>query len=845
MKWRYFSVALSLTLFAATLALLHHILADVSLAAVLASFRETPARSIALATLCTVGSYITLTGYDVIALRYLGRPLSYARAALASFTSYAFSHNIGFSPITDGSIRYRIYSTAGLSVTEVAQLTAICALTFVLGAGCLLGLALALEPAALPLIDALPLALTRGFGVAILVALAAYAVWTGMHQRPLRLRHWNLRPPSLAMTLGQLALGIVDVGFAAAALYLLLPADVGVGFIGFVGIYVTAMTLAIMSYAPGGLGVFEATMLVMLPDSDQAALVGALLVYRCLYYLLPLAVAAGLLAWHEYSLDRRAITGPAGTIRDLTRAAAPSVIGAAVFVGGGVLLFSAATPALEARMQVLRQVLPLPFVEASHLLSSVAGLCLMILARGLFRRLDTAYWLTVFVLCAGIVFSLLKGLDYEEALILSVVLVLLVATRGAFYREASLFSQPFSAAWLATIVAVVAASIWLGMFTFKHVEYSPLLWWQFAYDGNASRFLRASVTVAVLAVCFGALRVVRPALPQTTLHEPRLDTIKAIVARSPRTTANLALMGDKRIVLSAHADAFIMYQIQGRSWIALGDPVGSESSWQDLLWGFRELCDRHRGRPVFFEIGAGKLPVYLDMGLSPFKLGEEALIDLEAFSLEGSTRKGLRHAAQRAKKEGAIFEIIPRADVPALLRELRLVSDEWLKQKSTHEKGFSVGAFKDDYLCNFDCAVIRNSRRIVAFANLWKAPTHELSVDLMRHRADMPHGAMDFLFIQLMLWGKGEGYKWFNLGMAPLSGLQTHPLAPVWNRMGTLIFRHGEHFYNFEGLRAYKEKFHPVWVPRYLAVAGGLSLPRALLDSASLISGGYKNILRR
>ena len=142
--------------------------------------------------------------------------------------------------------------------------------------------------------------------------------------------------------------------------------------------------------------------------------------------------------------------------------------------------------------------------------------------------------------------------------------------------------------------------------------------------------------------------------------------------------------------------------------------------------------------------------------------------------------------------------------------------------------------------------MVRWNGKIVAFANIWLAPEgHELSVDLMRHRHEIPYGTMDFLFINLMFWGKGQGYLWFNLGMAPLSGLESHPLSSVWNRIGTLIVRHGEHFYNFEGLRAFKEKYDPVWTSKYLVVPGGIALPQILFDVAALVSGGTKKIFHQ
>ena len=146
----------------------------------------------------------------------------------------------------------------------------------------------------------------------------------------------------------------------------------------------------------------------------------------------------------------------------------------------------------------------------------------------------------------------------------------------------------------------------------------------------------------------------------------------------------------------------------------------------------------------------------------------------------------------------------------------------------------------------FPVAVVYSQGMPAAFANLWITGTKsELSVDLMRFGPDAPRGAMDYLFIELMLWGQREGYRWFNLGMAPLSGLEAHPLAPAWHRVGNFIFRHGEHFYNFEGLRRYKAKFEPSWEPRYLVARGGIALPRVLIDVSVLIAGGMKELFAR
>jgi len=359
--------------------------------------------------------------------------------------------------------------------------------------------------------------------------------------------------------------------------------------------------------------------------------------------------------------------------------------------------------------------------------------------------------------------------------------------------------------------------------------------------------LRAMIGVLGALMLFSLSRKLRHAVADPELPTSRqLDIAGQIAADSPDTIANLALLGDKSLLFSETGRSMIMYGVAGRSWIALGDPLGPEGERADLAWRFRESADEHGGWPVFYEVSARNLPIYIDLGLTLFKLGEEAIITLDDFSLEGGGRKALRRTRKDAVKAGATFEVIPPEDTHTFLPGLRQISDEWLASKRTKEKGFSLGRFDERYLKTFPVALIRVGDAVVAFANVWVGADHaEISVDLMRYTAVAPPGVMEFLLIELMLWGKENGYQRFNLGMAPLSGIENRSLAPLWNRVGALLFSRGEPFYNFQGLRQYKEKFDPIWEPRYLASPGGLVLPRILTNVASLISGGLTGVVSK
>jgi phosphatidylglycerol lysyltransferase len=523
---------------------------------------------------------------------------------------------------------------------------------------------------------------------------------------------------------------------------------------------------------------------------------------------------------------------------------APQLAAGAVFLAGVILLLSGATPEIDSRMEWLRGLVPDPVLEISHLGGSAIGVGLLILARGLYQRLDGAWWTTMLLLAAGIAASLLKGLDYEEATLLATVAGGLLLTRDRFYRRASMLELR-SRAWVVCVVLVVGAAVWVSMVSYRDVQYAHELWWQFAFDDDAPRVMRAGLLTVLLAAGFVLWQLFSPQREHATLPDAEA-TAKAttIAMASQDTLAYLALLGDKQLLFSEAGDAFIMYQRSGRSMVALGDPAGNPARFEELCWKFRELCDRESSWPVFYQVSSEQLPLYLDLGLELAKLGEEARVLLPEFSLEGSKRASLRNEYRRGAKEGASFGVLGPQEVEANLPRLKEISDQWLRSKSAAEKGFSVGRFDPDYLRRFPCACVFREGKIVAFTNLWLSRAREeFSIDLMRYGAEAPRGVMDYLFIELMLWGKKEGYRWFNLGMAPLAGLENHPLAPFWHKLGRIVHRYGETFYNFEGLRRYKDKFGPQWRPRYMASPGGLVLPRVLLDTAALIAGGVREVV--
>lgn len=788
----------------------------------------------------TAAGYLTLTAYDVLAFRYLRRDLPYRRIALASFIGYAFSNNLN-ALVSGIPIRLRLYTAWGVPAGEMVRVFAFTILGFWLGFVSLSGVTFTLFPQALPESLRLPFITDRPLGIICLVMAGAYLAANLLRHPTLRIWRWELPLPGPGWTLAQVGVASLDWSLAAAVLFVALPAGSDLSYPGFLGLFLLAQFLGLLSQSPGGLGVFDTVMVLLLaPALPAAEVLGALLVYRAVYYLLPLTLAALLLAIFEIYERRESLGQVAGTVGRWGPAVVPRVMSALAFFGGTVLLISGSTPAVDSRLGWLNDLLPLPLIEISHFLGSLAGILLLLLARGLQPRIDAAYFLTVGLLTLGIVASLLKGLDWEEAGLLALMLVSIVPCRREFYRRSTVLHEPFTLGWVGAILAVLAAASWFGIFAHKHVEYSGELWWRFALTADAPRSLRAMAGVLITLFVIGATRLLRPAPPEpSTPTTEELDTAEIVARSARRSYAYLALLGDKRLLFNEQKTAFVMFATEGSSWIAMGDPVGPEAEAAELAWRFQSICRRHGGRTVFYQVDETTLGNYVEMGLALMKLGEEARVPLEGFSLEGPQRADLRQALRRATRDGAEFEIMPPTGVGALVPELEPVSDAWLGEKKGAEKRFSLGFFDADYLCRCPLALVRKDGRIVAFANLWPAgEKEELSIDLMRYDpAAAPHGVMDYLLTSLMLWGAAEGYGWFNLGMAPLAGLDERHEGPLWNRLGGFIFRHGENFYNFEGLRRFKDKFEPVWEPRFLASPAGMALPGVLADLIRLISG--------
>ncbi len=787
-----------------------------------------------IALLLTAMSLLCNASLDLVGLRWLKRDLPTAKVLGTALIAGSFSMNGGGTILGGGTIRLRLYGQYGMDGAEIAKLTGFLLIAGWLGHAFLAGILLCWAPLDLPWLSA---SVGRSVGVLLVVSCATLAVisGTGFRGKPIPFL------PSRKILLMALVVSTLDWLFAGLALRVFLPPAIDTP--GFLTATAVGQALGAASHVPGGVGVMELSISKLANGlAPSSIMAGALLTYRLIYYLVPFMIAVAAVSAREIWNNRHLAKITVDSTARAWSAIAPRLAGMSALAGGFVLMLSANTPMDAARRAVLQEFVPLPFVEASHFLSSIAGTVMIIVANGLLRRVRVAWWIAVIMAGGGVIFSLLKGFDWEEAIVLCVFLGALLPFQSKFHRHAGIWTRRFTPQWWGLILSIVGLAVWFGFYTSRHVGYESELWWQYSFDNDAARLLRGLAGSALILLFVALTQWLRPAPPRARTPLPEMGKIAAMVERNSRCSSALALVGDKQFLFNFDQTAFLMYRDQGRTRIALADPVGDEEKFEGLYWRFVEQAQDEGMRVAFYQVPASMIPTCVEMGMRVFKLGEEAMIPLNTFDLSSSELKKFRKVMNRMERENWRFEIWQTAEVTARIEELRAVSDAWLVHHEAREKGFSLGSFEDDYIRRLPAAVIVVNDKVVAFGNIWPGNGRdELSTDLMRHLPDAPNGVMDCLFVNLMLWGKQQGYQWFDLGMAPLSGLATREFTPLWYRIGGLIYDRGEAFYNFNGLRAWKSKFNPNWQPRYLAIQRTWDLPAVILDITSLI--GKSSIL--
>jgi phosphatidylglycerol lysyltransferase len=803
-----------------------HQLRQVDVSEVRGLLRDTDVELILVLLVATAVNLIIFGLYDVIALGPLSRPPSATERWKVGVLSFAWSNFLTLGPLAGPALRLWLYRRLGVEAERSrAALGAIVgALALALGAWC--------AACWLPLPGGV---LLHGLLMVPLVFLAA-ALLRGTARLPFlpaAARGWD---GSATALIGAAAL---DWFLAWIVFHLALSGlHGGIDPLLSLTAFFTGQLIGLASFVPGGLGSADAYWLVTLSAATGGhdRVLAALLLYRLVYYVLPWAVASLVLT------GRLVRAGP--RLGALLRTAIASYS----FLCGVILLASAATPAVTDRAAFLRKTVPLALVEVSHGMSVVLGFLLLVISRGLARGYRSSHRIALALFAAGALTTFLKGLDYEEAILALLAVAFLLVAHQPFHREGRL-RPPVEFIISVGLLAVVLFAA-LGYGSLSAAPKLSSIFSKFGSHAYGARFLRGllllGAMVAVAALHFSLRAAPRDELPE----EDDIDRALEQARRLARGTNPLLVASGDKAIFRGPPEGFIAYRTAGRFLVAYADPVGPAGTERELLAAFLELAAARDRDVILYQITPALLPVAHDFGFTFFKLGEEAIVDLTRFDLKGNKAKSWRHALNSVERAGGGFEVVPGATLAPLLGDLREVSDDWLKDKHVVEKRFSLGRFDERYLLRFPCALVRDAGGLlVGFANLLEGPPGtELSIDLMRysgHRQEITglHGVMDYLFLRLMQYGKERGYTRFNLGMAPLASVGEERWARPFERLAHLFFRHGEHWYNYQGLRRYKEKFDPIWEPRYMAYQRPWDWPLASTTTAALIAGGWRSLL--
>ncbi len=515
----------------------------------------------------------------------------------------------------------------------------------------------------------------------------------------------------------------------------------------------------------------------------------------------------------------------------------------------GVLnVLSAVTPARGDRLAVLDKLLPLTVQRGGHLTAALSGFALLILADGLWRRKRTTWLLAQVVLIISSISFLIEGLNFVGSLLAIGLALWLLAMRDQFQARSDPPSvrqglRALFAAFLFTLAYGVTGFYLLDHhysvnFSFWNAVRQTIVMFTQFYDPGLQpvtsfgRYFATSIYVVGAATLFFALlMLIRPVIIRQPATEEERERARRIVeSYGCSSLARLTLFEDKSYFFSS-GGSVIAYAEKGRAAVALGDPIGPAMDVSSAIGEFKEYCAKNDWQAAFYQVRPDNLDQFKEAGFDVICIGHEAIVDLQNFTLEGKSAKTLRYPYNRFSRLGYQAKVYEPPLPDSLLAELRSISDEWLKMMHGSEKRFSLGWFEDDYLRNCPVIAVHTpDGPISAFANINpEYQKNEANIDLMRHKRDAENGTMDYLFVSLFLWAKSKGYESFNLGLSGLSGVGETPGDPAMERALHYVYEHINQFYNFKGLHEFKEKFHPLWSPRYLIYPGpGSLLPVAL-----------------
>lgn len=816
---------LGIIIFIVAITLLSHEMKNYSYQQIIDTIKAIPSFKVIIALALALSYYLILGGYDVIAFKFIKIPLKFKNILFTCFVSNALGNNTGYSMLFGGSIRYRLYSIYNISMLNVTKVLFFSAATIWFGLLILGGLVFTFSPVEFSgnkffFISSRPL------GILFLAIVILYTLLSIFKSKPLKVLKWTITFPSIKITLWQMTLATADWILASCTLYVLLPPDT-ISYITLLQIFLIAQMLGILSQVPGGMGVFETAIVMMLPsETASATVMGALLAYRAVFYFFPLGIALVLLASHEFFRAKKRFKILARFYSGRMQSIIPQALTISTFLSGTIILFSGVTTVSSSIINRLVVYIPSIILDVLHFSISIVGVLLLFISRGLLLRIKTAYVWTVILL--GILFplALINGYGYEKILALVIMLSLVIPSKKYFYRDLSLVTPKLNMMWFSTITAVFLGSVWIGFFVYKQDIYTITNFLTSLFStSDAGRFLRICIGMAIILFVVSLSELLkRSRYKQVQMSS---DNIKSLASSSKYIYSNYAF--ENRNLFYKDTNSFIMYSQINNNSIVFGDPVGGDKSSKELIWDFKEMTDLKNTSPTFLYVGHKNLRIYDDMGMDIAPFGADANILLETFSEDIQSLAEIQENAGKMDKNYK-FEIVDFETFQKEKKYVDFVDFQWQKDfGNLKNKMFDISAqFANGYI------LVKKDGFISAYAYLLLSQNkYEVFVSNVRYTSDCDVNMLKYILFKSVCWAKENKYKWFNLGLTPTEKI----ILDDDFIQKSKIFVFGEHFkYDIKALIDFKSKFQPTLKNKHIVFYADKHLNHFLEDFFYLYS---------
>lgn len=780
----------------------------------------------------TFAAVLPMVLYDVILVRILKTEVSKRELVEQSFIANSFSNLIGFGGLIGAMLRTYFFHKLEGDKRKLLGVIATVSLFYLTGIS-FLSWIVTIHYRKFPLF-----ADTKWLYFAVLGVSLYLPIFLVIHIA--KSGKDNQYKLTLKSTAGLVIVSVIE-WFAVFTAIVVLTKILGIqiSFRDLFPIYIVAACAGIISMIPGGLGSFDLVFLWGMQDlhiPDEKVLI-LLLFYRIGYYFIPFLISLVFfvrLYWQRWNQLWNNL--PKAIVQGLSHV----ILTMLVFLSGLILLLSASVPGIMSRLRIAQELLSFPIINVSHQLSVAAGFLLLGLSRGIEYSVKRTYDLTMLALILAALFSIFKGIDYEEAVFLIIVALLLRMSKGQFYRESYVLTWGKTIFDVTIVLIVTSMYILIGYFNLPNAKITiPKKFIPYVIVDYRDLFSSAIIGLIIaLSILFIGYLISLPKkwnLERSIDHEQEI--INHLSAYPGKVLSHLIFLHDKFIFWNSKRNVLISFQKYADKLIILGDPVGEKHDFSGAIEEFQEVADLHGYTPVFYQVSDDMLPYLHGHGFAFFKLGEEAFVDLKTFSLKGNKMKGLRTLKNKFNDEKYYFEMLYPPFSNTLLDKLKEISDEWLSGRK--EKGFSLGFYNEDYLNRAPIAIVKDEEdHILGFMSIMYVydDYKTVSVDLMRVQQSAPEGIIDFFFLSVIDWAIQNGYQRFNMGMAPLSNVGLSKFSFLSEKIAAQIFLHGHFIYHFQGLRKFNEKYTDIWEPKYLAFRRKSSLPFIMAQIALLIS---------